>query len=49
MPELQQLDVGAAVAHAAEVVSLALPWRDIAVDGVAVGFDDGELGSVFPS
>lgn len=34
MAELQQLDVGAAVAHAAEVVRSLSPWRDIAVDGV---------------
>ncbi len=49
MPELEQLDVAAAVARAAEVVRSLSPWRDIAVDGVAVGFDDGDFEIVFPS
>lgn len=47
VPEIGALDLGEAVHHAAEKVRSLHPWEDLDVDGVAVGFDDGDFELVF--
>jgi len=47
IPEVEHLGVLEAVRHAAELVRSFTPWADMSVDGVAVGYDDGEFEVVF--
>jgi hypothetical protein len=47
VPRVGDLPVREAVEYAAELVRGAAPWRDIAVRGVAVGFDGGDFVLVF--
>lgn len=47
LSEVEHLDVGAAVEHAASVVRSCSPWHHIDVDGVAVGFDDGDFAIIY--
>lgn len=48
MPNVGRLQVDKAVARAASVVRALTPWRGSSVEGVAVGFDDGDFEVVYP-
>jgi hypothetical protein len=44
---LADLDVPSAVAAASDLVCRIRPWATVPVDGVAVGFDDGDFAVIY--
>jgi hypothetical protein len=46
-PEAGELDAEDAAARAADLVRGFAPWHDVAVEGVAAGFDDGPIKVVY--
>jgi hypothetical protein len=48
VPRLGGLPVGEAVQYAAALVREVAPWEALAVQGAAVGFDEGDFELVYP-
>lgn len=49
MPEVEEASVADAIEVATRVVRRLAPWADIEVDGIAVGFDDGDFVVIHPT
>jgi len=47
IPEIDGLPFTDGLRRAVEVVKSIAPWRDVAVSGAAVGFDDGDFEVVY--